>query len=399
MSKRFFLLSLYGFCIGTVTQAQQFDRKHLSVEGQVSFGNMAKVDSEVKDVLLNKNLRFFDISLNYNTLPSDSSRFASIYNYPVFGLGLSIADFSNVCLTNQSSINNIYTLYGFIDRSLIRTNQLSFGYKLSAGLSYASNPYDPIKNPDNIFVSSPLMVYIGFGLNAKYKLTNQFAIGLSVEARHFSNGRLGMPNKGINILAAGVSASYFFDTQPSVYPKMQQKEEYKNHFYYHFVLGGGLQSSLEEWNLYSVAETDPDKKKKDFKKYPKFSFSGDAMYRYSRKYGTGVGVDVFYVPHTNKLKEWDAELLNGNTSLRYNPLSIGISLNQEVFYKNASLFAAFGYYAYRELGEQNKESRFYQRAGFRYYIPPSNNIFFGASIKAHNFRMAEYLELSVGYKF
>lgn len=397
MSKRLFLLLLCSLCIGTLTQAQLLDRKHLSIEGQVSFGKITKVDSKVKDVLLNNNIRFFDLSLNYNTLPSDSSLFASIYNYPVFGLGLSTADFSSVRLTNHSTINNIYSLYGFIDRDIIRVKQFSFGYKLSAGISYASNPYDPIKNPDNIFVSSPLMVYIGFGINLKHKLTNQFSTKLSVEARHLSNGRLGMPNKGINSLAAGVSTSYFFDSQASVFSKTEQEHEYRKHFYCHFALGGGLQSSLEEWNLYSVAETDPVKKKKYFKKYSKFSFSGDVMYRYSYKYSTGVGVDLFYTTHTNKLKEWDTELMNGNSTFKYNPLSIGISLNQEVFYKSVSLFAAFGYYAYRELGIQNKESRFYQRAGFRYYIAPSNSIFIGTSIKAHNFKLAEYLELSVGY--
>ena len=372
----------------------------MSIEGQASFGKMANVDSEVRGVLLDNNVRFFDLSLHYNTFPSDSSRFASVYNYPVFGLGVFVADFNSVRLTNQSSINNMYTLYGFMDRSIIRKNEFSIGYKLGAGVAYANNPYDPVKNPDNIFVSSPLMVYVGFGLNVKYRPIDRFAISLSVEARHFSNGRLSMPNKGINIFATGISATCYFDTPPSDFPKVQRKEEYADHFYYHFALGGGVQSSFEEWSLYSVAETNPDKKKKDFKKYLKFSFSADIMYRYSLKYGTGIGIDLFYTSHTGKLKEWDSVLQNSSISNQeYNPLSVGVSLNQEVFYKNVFLFAAFGYYVYRELGVQNKESRFYQRAGFRYYLPPSNHVFIGTSIKAHSFRMAEYLELSLGYKF
>ncbi|MDR2084192.1 MAG: acyloxyacyl hydrolase [Bacteroidales bacterium] len=399
MRKVRFLLLLCCFCICTITQAQKFDKKHLSIEGQVSFGKMAKLDSKIKEVLLSNDVRFYDLSLNYNTLPSDSSRFASAYNYPTFGLGFTVADFSSVHLTNQSRINTIFVLSGFIDRNLIRNKHLSFGYKLNAGLAYANNPYDPIKNPDNIFISSPLMVYIGFGFNVKYKPVNRLAIGLSADFRHISNGRTGMPNKGINMFSAGVSATYYLDKQQSDFTKIHKNDKYRKHLIYHLALHSGIQSSIEEWSLYSEKEADPAKKKTDFQKYPIISLSADIMYRYSLKFGTGIGVDLFYTSHTDKLKEWDSALSGINTSRQeYNPLSVGLSINQEVYYKNLSLFVAVGYYVYRELGLQKKE-KFYQRAGFRYYLPPTNSVFMGISIKAHKFCTADYLEFSIGYKF
>lgn len=401
MVRKYGYLLLLSFFICTSMQSQRLDNKCLSIQGQTSFGKMAKTDSEVKNLLLQNSLRSFDIAVGYQTLQTDSSFFASDYNYPILGIGFSVTDFSNIRLTNQSFINNIYTMYGFIDRSLIRWNGWSLGYRLNAGLSYAGHGYNPINNPDNHFVSSPLMVYVGINMNMKYQIARHWSLGLSVEAKHFSNGRLGMPNKGINIYAAGVSATYHFVTLQSGCSKIEDKNHFTKYFFYHLSLGGGVQSSLEEWNLYSAAESSPHKKRKDFRKYPKFSLSTDMIYRYSRKYGTGMGFDLFYTPHIHKLKEWDGILSNNEASSKqkYSPLAIGISINQEVFYKNISLFAAMGYYVYRELGIQHNESRFYQRAGFRYYLPFSEKTFIGTSIKAHKFKMAEYLELSAGFKF
>jgi hypothetical protein len=95
------LLSLCCFCTRIIIQARESGKKHLSI--------------------------------NYNTFPSDSSRFASAYNHPVFGLGVSVADFSRVRLTNQSSINNIYVFIGTSikahDFRMAEYLELSLGYK------------------------------------------------------------------------------------------------------------------------------------------------------------------------------------------------------------------------------------------------------------------------------
>ncbi len=398
MRKHFLFVHLF-LCINLVLHAQRIDKEHLSVGMRSFSGNIMAHDGEVKSFLRNGYHGLYALTLGYRTLPKDSSLFASDYNYPVFGLGVSMANFSDVVLTEGSCLGDIYSVYGFMDRALFRCNRWRMDYNLEAGLAYATYPYNPLTNPANEFVSSPLMVYVGFGVGMKYMITNQIEIGVNADLKHYSNGRLGMPNKGINIACIGANVRYYFEPLPENFSKMPETE-FQRQWYYHVTAGMGWQTSLEEWNI-SAEQPDPGLKQSVYKKYPKYSISTDAMYRLSRRYGTGVGLDFFYTPHIDKLREWDKALTTQRdvNDVKYNPLSVGIVLNQEVYYRNLAVFAGFGYYAFRRLGIQEDEGRFYQRAGFRLYFPRLNNMFVGYGIKAHNFSMAEYLELSVGMKF
>ncbi len=393
-----------GYCLflccllSQLLMAQQLDKKHLGIDARVFSGNILQVDKEVKCILQEGAGRIYNIGLSYVTLPSDSSAFASDYNYPVFGIGISGTDFVQVKLIENSYIANIYSLYGYMDRTLIRVNRFKFSYNFEAGLAFAPEPCHPVTNPYNEFVSCPIMLYIGFGFDLKYRPLKQLELGLGIGARHYSNGKMGMPNKGINMLGADFSARYYFSDLPKSYPKMGYVP-FKKHFYYHVGVGAGFQTSIQEWNIYYINQSDPAQKKTDFKRYPKASLSADAMYRFSRRYGTGLGVDLFYTPHTNKLREWDEIIHNKDMrNTTYNPLSLGVSINQEVYYKNLALFIALGYYAYKEVGIEENISRFYQRGGFRIYFPRLGNTYLGCAIKAHKFSLAEYLEFSLGVR-
>ncbi len=394
--RHFFYLPLL-FCTCLPITAQHFDREHLSIGAKVFTGKILRPDLEVKDILQDGACTIYHVTLGYSTLPSDNSMDASDYNYPAFGLGLSIADFSRSRMRAPSHIGNIYSLYGYMNRPLVRQQYWSLSYSIEAGFSYAADPYHPVTNPDNHFISSPLMVYVGFGVDLKCRLADHLEIGLDMGAKHYSNGRMGMPNKGINILGGGVSVYYHFSDPLQAYPK-PETTPFAKYFYYHLSLGGGGQASLQEWDI-SEKQSVPEQKQTKFRLYPKASLSADAMYRFSRKYGTGIGVDFFYTPHTNSLREWDDALVSKTTNgNKYKALSTGIAINQEVYYGNLAMFVGLGCYVYRQLGVCNNDSRFYQRAGFRYYFPALNNFFIGYAIKAHNFKLAEYLELSIGIK-
>ena len=92
----------------------------------------------------------------------------------------------------------------------------------------------------------------------------------------------------------------------------------------------------------------------------------------------------------------------------YNPLSIGIAVVQEVYWRNLAIHVALGAYPYRHKGVNDKELNekyndrergwHYEKAGLRYYFPKLGDTFVGLSIKSHNIK-AEYLELSLGWRF
>ena len=389
--KYILILILFASCFELYSQ--QFNKNRWSVEGNVSFGEIKKPDELVTSLLKDGACKVYDLRVGYADL--DSSAFASAYNYPTFGLGLSMTDFSKVKMHSESGLGNIYALYGFMEIPLIKYKKFRLSPIASIGFSYNTDIYDPLSSPDKIFSGIPFMIYAGMDLGLRYHLASQWELGLALNAKHYSNGRLSIMNKGINILGGNMSLRYYLSPDNSQYPPKINRP-YKKHFYYHVALGGGMQTYLEDlW----VHREEVREGKENL--YPKFSVTSGVSYRFSRIYGCGIGLNLFYVPSTHSFSEYD-KLTFGEevaSTLKYKPISIGISINQELYYKNVALFGNFGYYLYRELGRRVDEKRFFQQAGLRYYLPRLNDLFFSGSIKAHEFKKAEYFEFSIGKRF
>ena len=178
------------------------------------------------------------------------------------------------------------------------------------------------------------------------------------------------------------------------------------------VFGGGVHTCMAEWNAYVESESDPEKKKaaqEALKKHPKLSLSFDALYRYSMRYATGVGVDVFYSSNMEELEKSD-RLFYGDEAVDnspgYSPISVGLAVVQEIYWRNLAAHVAVGVYPYRQKGVNGPEAKaagdrergwHYEKAGLRYYMPKLGNTFLGFAIKSHSIR-AEYLEFSVGVR-
>lgn len=376
--------------------AQRFDRNHWSLDAGFYSGAILPHNPTVKNTLHSGLCNIYSLGFGYHTLPSDSCLFAASYNYPVYGVRLSVADFSHAKLIEGAHLGNIYSVYGFFERPIICKDELRFFYSVDAGFSYATNPHNWISNPNNPFVGSRLMVYVGASLGVSYRLSSRTEVGFNVGLRHYSCGRLAMPNSGINIAGSSLSFRYFIAPRVDEHIKLPETE-FDKEWLFHISAGMGVQSSLQEYKLDELVE--PQYRRSHYKRRPKFSLSADAMYRYSRKFATGIGIDLFHTGHTGLLRQWDAQLYpDGRTKdLKYSGLAVGIAINQEIYYRRVALNASLGYYVFRRVGLHDKD-RFYQWAGLRYYIPRLDNIFAGISIKAHRFTQAEYLEFSIGLK-
>ncbi|GHT04271.1 hypothetical protein FACS189440_20360 [Bacteroidia bacterium] len=367
-----------------------------SIEGDVFFGNILKPDDLVREILRRGLVHTYDLKVGYTDL--QPSTYTSGYNYPRLGLGVSMLDCSDVKMWKEPSLGDIYALYLFFDRTLYRSKRFQFGYTLSSGPAYNTDTYDQEKAPTKIFSSSPVMIYIGYGMSLKYRLSDRLAIGANAEVKHYSNGRTGIMNKGINMAGGSLSMQYSFSPAESEYPPFVASP-FKRYFYYHLMAGGGVQTYLEDLEVYWRTGPSESGLFKE-KLYSKYFVSADAMYRFSSFYGCGMGVDLFYIPHTTSFRKMDEIFLGEDAAgLKYNSWSIGTAFNQELYYNQFSLTASLGYYLYRELGARKDESPLYQRFGLRYYLPKVNNLFAGFAIKAHEFSKAEYFEFSVGKKF
>ena len=134
------------------------------------------------------------------------------------------------------------------------------------------------------------------------------------------------------------------------------------------------------------------------------------MYRYALRYATGIGIDMFYSSNMKELEAAD-RILYGDAAVDaspgYDPISVGIAVVQEVYWKNFAVHVAIGAYPYRHKGVNDKELNekmddrergwHYEKAGFRYYFPKLGDTYLGFAIKSHSIK-AEYLEFSVGIR-
>jgi hypothetical protein len=187
---------------------------------------------------------------------------------------------------------------------------------------------------------------------------------------------------------------------------------------YMITFGTGFHTCQAEWNTYAYDHSDPSKPARvptkeeaaGLKAHPKFSLSFDAMYRYALRYATGIGIDMFYSSNMKELEAAD-RILYGDAAVDaspgYDPISVGVAVVQEVYWKNFAVHVAIGAYPYRHKGVNDKELNekiddrergwHYEKAGIRYYFPKLADTYLGFAIKSHSIK-AEYLEFSVGIR-
>ena len=354
----------------------------------------------------------YEASVGFQTNPNDSSAYARQFGYPMLNFGFSLARMGEFKFYDQTKFSDLYSLYGSFERSLLRKKRFSLGYLLDFGATYNPDRYDPVNNPGNNWLSSPVMAYFGAGAFIKFHVGRRWEIGADAMFRHYSNGRLALPNEALNALGAGLFARYRLDDydykEYTGIPRI--KADYKRGMQYMIVLGGGVHTCMAEWN--AKVETEDDVTKKSgikLKAHPKLSISVDALYRYALRYASGMSLDVFYSSNMKELEASD-RIVYGDEAVEkcpgYSPISVGLALVHEVYWHNLAVHVAVGAYPYRHKGVNGVEAKeagdrergwHYEKAGLRYYFPKLGDTFLGFAIKSHSVK-AEYLEFSAGVR-
>ena len=356
----------------------------------------------------------YEVAVGIQTNPENKNPYAEAFGFPLINIGMSIARTSNFQFSDPTHFPDLYSIYGSFERSILKTKYVSAGYLLNFGATYNPGRYDPVNNPSNNWLSSPFMAYFGAGVFGKVHIGKRWEAGVNVMFRHFSNGRLALPNEALNAIGVGIFARYRLSDYE--YDKYTKKYNFERNWdkgmQYMIVFGGGVHTCMAEWNAYVESEPDPVKKAEaaaSLKAHPKFSLSFDAVYRYSMRYATGLGLDVFYSTNMDALEKSDRVFYGDeavDNSPGYNPLSVGIAVVQEVYWRNFAVHVAIGAYPYRHKGVNGAEAKaagdrergwHYEKAGIRYYFPKLGDTFVGFAIKSHSIK-AEYLEFSIGVR-
>jgi len=293
--------------------------------------------------------------------------YGMIYNSPKFGVGFYSGTFDN------HSFGEPNGLYGFFEANIGKQNRKwNWVYNIGLGIAYNFNYYDPDTNPDNILIGSHENVYIAFSLESTYNITDHWVAGLGFGFKHFSNGKIVLPNKGINLIPITTRIEYSFsDKKPEIDKSKIQKFipfNMLNVFY-----GFGVKGF-----------------KVDKPVYFKSTLSVNAIRQPNYKIRYGLGFDMFYTAGsldrvTSDKSDFNKLFSYGITSIfewvithrLYTPVNFGVYLNKN---------------------EENYETRFFQRLGMRYLFGKHNKMLVGVSLKVTEFH-ADFVEWTVGYTF
>lgn len=383
--------------ISTTTDAQRFNRQDMTFGGKNFYGFALNTNPYRKS----NGYMTYDVEVGFQTMPSDSCAYVRSYGYPILSVGISVSSLSDFVMDGDSFLPDIYSVYGAFERTHIRKERFSFGHLLNLGVTTNPGVYDPVNNPGNTILSSPVMCYFGGGFFTKWQIGRHWEAGAEVMYRHYSNGMLSVPNGGMDVVGAGVFARYRMEEYSAAdFRETSPKPLFKDKgMIYHISFSGGVHSCRSEFEVYNEMVEDPTLKQIDFKRHPRFCISADAMYGYALKYATGIGIDVFYSSNMEDIKECDRILYGDKTVTEndYMPISVGIAIVQELYWRNLAGYIALGAYPYSRNGVSGCQSRHYEKAGVRYYFPRLGDTFVGFAIKAHNFR-AENFEFTIGKK-
>ena len=394
---------------------------HFGYTLKVSPGKLIVMDEWQKKWQKNTKTIAFAIEANYSALPKDKDDFAIDYNYPTldFGLKISLNDVTMHRATDEawgmakevdydSELGNIVTAYATFTRPIYRNNRWMFDYMLGTGIGYGKHKYSRGNNIDNELTGSRFLIYFTGGLHATYRFADDWGMMAGVEFYHHSNGALNRPNKGANVIGPVVGLRYipyWEELRSEGVKKLRSKRAFQKRVYANITLGVGGKTLDEDWQLtqFRTPPDSPDYRTDKFNFYMAYSLQTDLMYRYARRWASGIGADLFYGTYADRVRDIEnLHILTPSQSEEgastISPWSVGLAAKHQAYYHNLSVAMSIGFYLYRHMGSyaKNSEQPYYERIGVHYTIPSLRNLTVGFNVKAHRLK-ADLTELVVSY--
>ncbi|WP_077196302.1 acyloxyacyl hydrolase [Prevotella ihumii] len=402
---------LYSTVTTNATPTDSVSRWGVTLSGMSS--NVVSLDKYQKKWMKKSNNGSVALELFRTAQPTDKDSYAADYNYPSIAIGARYTMNGGVRMHRNkdedwglaeevdydSHLGNTLSLYGTFYRSIHRSQHWETAYSLSGGAGFNSKWYDKEEAVDNELIGTPVLIYFGAGIHQTYHINNHWAIRGSLEFVHHSNGALYRPNKGSNSLGPSIGVVY----QPYNYSDIVNgrqtftAEPIKKYWYVNIAAGIGAKTLLEDWQKtqFRTPSTDPNYRTEHFTRYAVYSLQADIMYRYARRWASGIGIDYFYEKCGAHIKSLDAEK---NITIKHSPFTIALAAKHEVFYHNLSLALGLGYYLHKQMGQYitDNEPRYYERVGLHYAFPSLGGLKVGINVKAH-LTKADMTEFVVTY--
>lgn len=348
MRKHFLSLLMLLVCLDLIAQTN----KRLSMEGQ--YGFIIPHSPELREISQSNP---FGFNIHYQNMNLGKNRWDACNCFHYLGVQLSYHNFAN-----RDVIGSAYSISGTFEPVIWTNNKLTFSILSGIGVSYLDRVYDEIKNPENIFFSSPISFILFASPKIEFRMSENWSSQLTVAYNHISNGGQSQPNKGINYPMLGFGINRYF--RPGPFP-IYERSNFPN-----FV----------QWYL----ETSYTTRKSNWSegRKPVFSLVGGFYKNLTAINALGAGLEL--------TKDYALEVENN----RIEAMMPAPFIAHHFLFGRIDFSQRFAFYTHKPAGYH--DYLFYQRYSLMYRLVGDFSM--GFSLKAHG-HVAENMDVRISYRF
>lgn len=254
--------------------------------------------------------------------------------------------------------------------------------RIGVGLSYLNKPFHRIYNPTNNVIGSHINNITMLMFALAWKPSSNLQLQANFSFTHFSNGKVKLPNLGINVPAIGATFTYLPKVKNNIeitHIDSIPKVDKKIHFGLHTGIG---------FNEYD---------RPNGPRYMVYVVSPYLFKRLNTKSQLLLGLDanhyrgLFYFIE-NQVALPDKHFISASKLAPY--------IGYELFFNHISLTVQTGYYVYAPymLVEPVMAKLGIQFYAFPTYLKTKHQLYGGIFLKAH-YSKADYVELAIGTTF
>ncbi|MBW1297617.1 acyloxyacyl hydrolase [Aquimarina litoralis] len=302
----------------------------------------------------------YGIQLEYSWLKTSDKAWKTCFCYGRSGFSFAYFNYNNPDILGSS-----YNLIYFVEPYFTYKGPLRFSLRGSVGATYLDTIFDEETNPENVLFSTPLSFFLSLSLNLNYHINNKYAINLSANYNHISNGGQKQPNKGMNFPTFSIGIDRVINNVP-LKRKPQSLRSYETSLDYYFGSFASLRSSDRE------AEAS---------NHLLIGLMGGVLKPLSGINGLNAGVELWY--------DFSDREIAKQRGIDDSAFSSAITAGHQFSIGSFYFLQSFGFYLTRPKNIQG--NWLYQRYSFWYSIGKSKRWTLGASLIAYG-KVADHMD-------
>lgn len=317
-----------------------------------------------------KHFPMFELSLQKQTY--GKQLWQTYFNYPTIGFTAFYSDLGNIDV-----IGKAFAVYPFINFPFNKSKTNTFGFRFGVGLGYLTKTFDHLENYKNTSIGNHFNAAISLTFEYKRLITERYKMSVFAGLTHFSNGCSNQPNSGINIVNAGISATYQLSESQEYIPRHKTDNSvYLNKIKPEFYAGMSFGIKRVEY-----------KQDDNLGVYNLELYILDRITNLSK---VGFGLDLVY-DATDKI-ELKNDYGRDAEFTFVEMLKPGIGLAYELLMGEASFLFNFGFHPY---GLDMSYGRWYQKLGLKVNI--GKYIYGKIALNTH-FGVADFIGFGLGIR-